>query len=120
MKTEDLRIGNLLYWIISPEVKKLHPVLQINTVYINDEIPNNYEPIPLDTEWLIKLGFKQENDGLFYRKPYNQKPIYSRGEYFGFNSLGAGSVNCNEFKYVHQLQNLYYVLTGEELTLNEI
>lgn len=32
---------------------------------------------------------------------------------------GSNSVYCKEIKYVHQLQNLFFALTGEELTIKE-
>jgi len=137
MKVEELRIGNLLYWVISPEVKKLHPVLQINTVYINDEIPNNYEPIPLTEEWLLKLGFKKVvyksthpdfTDETCYELEYKEFFI-SYADDFSMTLFVSKKTQddelgiCPDFKnmrYVHQLQNLYCALTGEELTINEI
>lgn len=116
MKANELRIGNYVKSFKGIEVVVDVLCDSVNTEKIEGVHYGDISPIPLSYDWLITLGFKQEN-GLFYRSPYNQKPIYSRGKYFGFNSLGAGSVNCNEFQYVHQLQNLYFALTGEELTI---
>jgi len=33
------------------------------------------------------------------------------------NELRIGSIIKNDFQFVHQLQNLYFALTGEELEL---
>ncbi|WP_407533773.1 hypothetical protein [Elizabethkingia miricola] len=75
-------------------------------------LPN--KPIELTEEWLIKFGFKLESD--------------AEGEYYENKGVGIlilrsddihfffGNPN-NKDKYVHELQNLFYALTGEELKL---
>lgn len=77
------------------------------------------EGVPLTEEWLLKLGLAkssivgrfdfaglnlQSNDGYFYLDYTDQ---YGEQEW------------CMEhkMKYVHQLQNLYFALTGEELNI---
>ena len=77
------------------------------------------KPIPLTEEWLIKFGLKQDStDKYWYFSPTYNKfyPLYERGIYWGFNGLG---LSVNEMQYVHQLQNLYFALRGEELTITE-
>jgi len=75
-------------------------------------------PIPLTPEILEKCGFKKLNNAWV--------PIdYSATDYFKWsftiwdNKDGTYRYNSAEFipelKYLHQLQNLYYALTGEEL-----
>ncbi len=80
-------------------------------------------PIPLTEEWLLKFGF--ETDGNFEDKneiilPNNEHDFiiefsdYTKNyHYTGGEGICYG-VGC---KYVHQLQNLYFALTGEELIL---
>lgn len=68
--------------------------------------------IPLNEEWLLKFGFELIN-GNKYRN--------------GHIELLDGPNHCYEYfyggftkiKYVHQLQNLYFALTGEELEIKE-
>lgn len=134
MKESDLRIGNYVYYehtthivdgiyenkVYSWWVKDREPVIEYEMKDVGGamvknpyrDAVNRYEPIPLTEEWLIKLGFEKNittdlyptfsydilnvNDGIIYVLNY------------GFVS---------HIKYAHQLQNLYFTLTGEELKL---
>lgn len=106
MKANELRIGN---WVNDQG-------LNLQVGMINSEIVKSMEPIPLTEEWLIKFGFKRDElNGYYYPTWRKFIPIYKRGHYYNFNGI---SLSCNDFEYVHQLQNLYFTLTGEELTYN--
>lgn len=90
--------------------------------YRND---GNCKPIPLTAEWLHKFGITWNNingseyyftttglDGLRLDPP-------TKGEDDGWTPMtpdGDGSIG-KEIFFVHQLQNLYFALTGEELTI---
>lgn len=134
MKANELRIGNLV-------LKYGSEILITPYDLINIELSlNEYEPIPLTEEWLLKFGFVEELD---------KKPSLKHGNYFsiwvmdykysfsyadfrkdwGFyhSYTDAGNENDNNrfdfiscgIKHVHQLQNLYFALTGEELQVKE-
>lgn len=100
MKTSELRIG---FWYnyegqpIQMDEDALSNILRIGGEY-------NYEPIPLTKEWLVKFGFKDGKRGWFKTGARNSK----------FNLYMYG--RCD---YVHQLQNLYFAITREELTIKE-
>ena len=83
--------------------------------YIKSE---DYEPILLTEEWLLKFGFewKQIKDLSSYTLPKLELYHYSSNNNKIFFEYADGEV---ELKYVHQLQNLYWVLCGEELTIKE-
>lgn len=74
-------------------------------------------PIPLTEEWLVKFGFKKVIDDARYNEwlvgklciEFDEKGCYFTGGECVYYS-------CN-IKYIHQLQNLYFALTGEELTI---
>ena len=72
-----------------------------------------HSPIPLTEEWLVRLGFEKSSDNNYYKG--GKFTIYNR---FGNFGLIGGSLSWKEFKHVHKLQNLYFALTGEELTQN--
>ena len=99
-------------------------------------------PIPLTEEWLVKFGFdvtESFNDGekvdyqyeLFFNIEYITERVfhYDTDEDGVTVSFGVREIWDNEdlmdsrswivknIKYVHQLQNLYFALTGEELTI---
>jgi hypothetical protein len=109
MKATELRIGNLVWEDYGGE----YEVLMISPNYVDLVKPflslsgrydiNSLKPIPLTEEWLLKLGFVWVED-IKILKGYLD-------DYIDGNSN-------TQLKYVHQLQNLYFALTGEELTLN--
>jgi len=79
-------------------------------------------PIELTKEWLIKFGFEEIYNSAFrlkYDHPCNFIGFdFSKNEdkhMEGFRYYGQ----YIKIKYVHQLQNLYYTLRGEELSLTD-
>ena len=117
MKAQDLRIGNL----VMTDVEKGSAFDGLNFVVGWSEIRDSeilgdnwgYKPIPLTEEWLERFGFEYSDlngdSGLWKIPPFQ---IY--GKYNQFIYDYRLDVN-----YVHQLQNLYFALTYEELQTDE-
>jgi len=114
MRANELRIGNYHYYHIvdkMDERKEWYEVCQIDyddlrILTIKDGIDEDYKPIPLTEEWLIKFGINRQ---------------ISVFEVYGNNSRGFHIDLGGEWlfiKYVHTLQNLFFALTGEELKIN--
>jgi hypothetical protein len=135
MKANELRIGNLIKGIyhdyddgIDEEIEN-ETVCKVATldvsgsvdypiyVYSDGEIEHfgDFEPIPLTEEWLLNLGFIKKNGYGFIKKDLAGNIFYSveTKEHFMFQYHDLRI----KIKHVHQLQNLYFALTGEELTL---
>jgi len=108
-----LQRGNLVYEN-RPEGKKIIQVETISKFLINGIGISAIEPIPLTEEWLLRFGFEKELDG-FYRK--NKSGIIEFCFYDNGILATTQSVCLSHFKYVHQLQNLYFSLTNNELTI---
>lgn len=74
------------------------------------------EPILLTSKILEQCGFKKDNrSSRFYKTPFF---IYAPGSpisSFAFGIIGRGRITT--MKYVHQLQNIYFAITGEELKI---
>jgi hypothetical protein len=75
------------------------------------------EPIPLTEERLVELGFEKLVD----RATGFKQSSYSIGNGMVIVNFDDGLLNVDfyrtlNYKYVHQLQNLYFALTGTELT----
>lgn len=129
MKANELRIGNYL------NGKRGHVVVTEiranNNVKIHDNTSSFYVgicliPIEITKEWLLKLGFE-------YSEYYKNYKVKAGNSYF--NSVGwndddcewyynndisdAGCYYITSIKYVHQLQNLFFALTGQELTIKQ-
>ncbi|MBA9078334.1 hypothetical protein [Rufibacter quisquiliarum] len=68
-------------------------------------------PIPLTEEWLLRAGFERnwEYTSVVYEKSCMQL------EWNGYHWTDGNDGFIVGVKYVHQLQNLYYCLVGEEL-----
>lgn len=105
MKANELRIGNYVF-------NKAHERKQLTEVYSDCSV---YEPIPLTEEWLLKFGFEL-NDGVYKKKGW---AIFLRKEDDGFLVSRYGRHIHLGVQYIHRLQNLWYELTDEELTLSE-
>jgi hypothetical protein len=124
MKENELRIGSWVkhpaaVWSHRTEVQgygyvefqwEEHDWAGIAECTINLE---DVKPIPLTEEWLVKFGFEYSDlngdSGLWKIPPFQ---IY--GKYNQFIYDYRLDVN-----YVHQLQNLYFALTYEELQTDE-
>lgn len=115
MDAKELRIDNL----VLDSTGNTH---RVEGVYPNRDY-SKWSGIPLTEEWLVKLNVNEEKEQNVFRINYVN---YHKGtntfnyciSYF-FDENGYVDNCFNEVKYVHQLQNLYFALTGEELTINE-
>ena len=80
---------------------------QLSIIYVN--------PIPLTEDILVKLGFEIENDNLF-----DDWSVFTKGNlaiyYDSSKDRFIYLETSIQIKHVHQLQNLYFALCGEELT----
>jgi hypothetical protein len=82
---------------------------------------DNLYPTPIDENWLTDFGFKKR------RNPNNTPTwiyvkdreiwYYQQMETLKFEIRYFGLYHQIELKYVHQLQNLYFTLTGKKLTI---
>tara|TARA_R110002153_G_scaffold154825_2_gene306874 strand:+ start:496 stop:906 length:411 start_codon:yes stop_codon:yes gene_type:complete len=111
MKAQDLRIGNLILdedGLVEVTRHTLGMIELLNT-------PGHYtkfKPIPLTEEWILKMGYKWKDNYKYYVKTYgnNKESIID----IKFVVMDMDYVPI--LKHVHQLQNLYFALTGEALT----
>jgi hypothetical protein len=113
MKANELRIGN---WVMVFPVKHPQQVCDVmfdsvNTESVFGQHYGEVDPIPLTEDWLLKFGFVSNP----YEDRYEKGTIHIECD----KTKGATYLwieNMPHIKYVHQLQNLYFALTGEELT----
>jgi hypothetical protein len=129
IKPEELRIGNLLKtsskslnYAEVATVRKIEPEVIFFEELWAGEYPSGIDGIPLTTEWLEKAGFLR-----------TVSATYSSGEKHDYDVyyLNGFTYNCiqnawwfglrlnNQPVYIHQLQNLYYALTGKELEFSK-
>jgi len=79
---------------------------------------NRWAPIPLTKEWLIKFRFGLRMDMPLFVKVREQtsEHIFFENDRYKYRLAGNRFVVV---KHVHDLQNLYHALTGEELTITK-
>lgn len=138
MKAKDLRLGN---WIVDDEnnlckITGLRPfdhsvrcdemegcLILIDIYKPNIEVSKGFEcdsneinSIELTEEWLLKFGFNKKSNGYIILTEMKEALLVS----FGNHNVSINGIAFNHsIKHVHQLQNLYFALTGEELTLKK-
>lgn len=121
MKVQDLRVGNKIIANFGKESGEREiEVFSINEsgcVYdenIDEHWGENLKGVPLTEEWLVKFGFRHAGNG-FYDLIGKHVSLANIGnEYFRSGFKGKSIKNIY---HVHDLQNLYHSLTGEELTI---
>ena len=113
-KASEFRIGNLIH------LGNKNQDIIINWAILGNINSQNffckdYLPIPINKEWLEKFGFVFTY-GVWLKATHETR---IKVEYAGSHCQLIGVVEYigKPFEYVHQLQNLYFALTGEELIL---
>lgn len=119
LSTQELRIGNLVDELGQPTV-----------VTLSNMSSPHFKPLPLTEHWLAELGFKNVIPNAHsYKNTYGRHGrnwfVFDHDcdlnvAYFDFKMKGeyASQEFQRQLMYVHQLQNLYFLLTNSELTLN--
>ena len=116
---QELRLNNLLdvysnYWRVSQ--------ISNNELYFKENEEYNHilnaKPIELTEEILLKCGFEKKEFDYFILKYGNNECYFS----YKRNNLelcrNMQTTASSKIKYLHQLQNLYFALTNQELTIN--
>lgn len=127
MKANNLRIGN---WIKYED--KLVQVVQLSSLMIlcqRDEnqflvncAPKSFQPIELTEKLLYKIGFcfgGVSGYGKHYVKTNGNDTlwckIYENGDMSLTCNNNANLIQLHKVKFLHQLQNAYFLLTNKEL-----
>jgi hypothetical protein len=115
LEAKELRIGNL--------VQELGDIVTVglDTFKHYKQMPNlmneNIKPIPLTDEWLIKFGFEWVGECSGYFDTYHAVYLFASGT-IEFHPYCTNDEDLHlTIKYVHQLQNIYFALTNQELTI---
>lgn len=137
IEVQSLMIGNYVWDNYSGymEVSLIDSVNESIDLRKNKTLPSgryiieDIEPIPLTEEWLEKFGFDKgtSEDGedvmiylnshwKFILEYYNFCQPSEDNGYYLIEYLGQLEI---QIKHIHQLQNLYFALTSEELTIKE-
>lgn len=128
IKASELRIGN---WYNDKRINRHFVVNQIHELSIShgdtDYSPTRIdyvEGIELTPEWLERFGFESEVSKSYSSGSPGVEFMVYRNSLFTYNDVQKawwydGKILQLQPKYVHQLQNLFFALTGRELELKK-
>jgi hypothetical protein len=122
MKATELRIGNLVYYNgiltkITPTEITFQEYWQRNKGKNSLKPEESIQPIPLTEEILFRCGFEWCAEAFGYFDKLHAAYIWDNGD-IEIHPFCTNDQDCwVKIKYVHQLQNLYFALTGEELNI---
>lgn len=108
MKIEELRYGNKIIYIDKEVSVDEHLFVDYSSSGGYCEL--YFKPIPITEEWLKRFGFKEGKKGPFAIDMIPDKLFIS----MDWEDPEEG-IRVPKPKFVHQLQNLYFAITGEEL-----
>lgn len=115
MKKSELRIGNNAYLKLETSQDTLVTICATDLMML-EEGKRHLLPIPITSEWLERFGFYCLSVGVFERITRSMdmrfRILKVSGNLF---IIGNYESSARPIQYVHQLQNLYFALTGEEL-----
>lgn len=122
---KELRIGSIVKFNESTNDREEGEVgkFKLSDFYSISEAGmdfDNIDPIPLTEEILLKCGFKKSKEG-YWDNGVIEVGYTTSDEYFQYEYLTGVGTSMTEMvnvKYLHQLQNLYFCLTGKELEVN--
>ena len=121
---KELRIGNLVSIMQenNGQIVELHSRtsnINILPTKIYSYFPyESLEPIPLTKEWLERLGFEELWIGRW--KHLEGNVDIEKYNDAGYHLLCEERTNWSKcYNYVHQIQTLFWILTGKELTIKE-
>jgi hypothetical protein len=132
----ELRIGSIIKYLRADLIVKIkivdNKLLSILTNQENQIDRSCHYPIGLTKEWFKKLGFieyENEYDTTYeieIEDGYKLESVKSLHSYTSFLLREVNNVTGDQLfflphniEYVHQLQNLYFSLSGKELTFDE-
>lgn len=131
MKATELRIGN---YFIPPNTGTIESntvmylgLKQGTKIFINSHKSSECTPIELTEDWLLKFGFEKDKNLPVFTKRTKVKDNFIIGnpemvlicnphQRIIWIESNTTHIKC---AYVHQLQNLYFALTGKELIKKE-
>ena len=131
VKAHELRVGNLLVMQYSekhhePTVNTVpEKIISVEPHHIElaHSDTSNLRTISLSDKWLSRMGFEPSaNYNIFYRRLNHHNLLVADLNHnivLATEADNKGSIGLTQVDYVHQLQNLYYDLTKQEIEIQQ-
>jgi len=136
MTMQELRLGNFVRykdlaensrWEIHQINYRDYELMHVAT-RVTGGISAHFKPIKINEDWLEKFGFEKNlKDNIEFN--YVKLPFivhFLEGKPYKVSSLGYANhgflegLDAGNIEHVHELQNLYFALTKEELLAKEL
>jgi len=117
MEAHELRIGN--YFKVYQTEEKVYDIFydtDEGVRFINDYNISIIEPIPLTEEWLLKSGADKVDNTEFTINRFRLKyqDVY---KFWYVTDLIDHTAYITKIEYVHEYQNMFFALNGDDLKL---
>jgi len=113
IEANEVRLGN---WLIEVPDKwvQVQDLIQTEFSYLLNGLDLElFRPIPITPAFLLKAGFKKQQDcwhrGTFVIRDFLEELFFHPN----------GAITGQHIEQVHELQNLYYAITKEELIIEQ-
>ena len=131
MRQSELRIGNYVWDRTDKviQIRSINAQIDMSGAWATIECNGiNYyvsycKPIPLTEEWLHKFGFEIEEKwdskaGKNFLQ-HDKEVVVSLSRYYGNHIYLLNAIHNPRYmiEYVHELQNVYHILTGRNLDI---
>ena len=131
MEAKELRIGNIFGFGEMIHEATHWDIRNLRVQELKGKKSLTYKPVSLTEEWLLKFGFKcvhiknihytvNDPNGVAELHKISIFPTVNNQWHIAFSDELNGYkdyIPTTKISHVHQLQNLYFALTGEELTI---
>ena len=129
MTANELRIGNYINpkvndIVVKDEFHKVEPTTMMMILGLIDNRGIEFEPIELTPEILEKCGFGKYPTGCYCKNLKTDDSYlaidlkYGNGVWLNiYQGKRENTIPLKHIKHLHQLQNLYFALTGQELEI---
>lgn len=117
IQANEIRIGNYIADIWTPNGLFKVTELRKDKIFYGNCFKAKYDdirPIPLTEGILLKAGFEKENFGFYLYKDFIVLKIRQSDNYWRFILKYR---DIKDIKYLHDLQNTIFALTGEEIKI---
>lgn len=130
IQSNELRIGNYVsHFGFTHQVEGIHSKGKLGEKHRHVVLETgvetflmNLKPIQLTEEWLLKFGFEKKVDEYVFQdfaiEDIHEGKTWCMKEFdyadVCYNAIGKG------INYVHELQNVYFALVGEELKIANV
>lgn len=130
MKLTEFRVGNNVFHSKHPstvfEIKDIdrhdNEIGLLDDGYFVKLDTSGLQPIPLTSDMIEKIGLKKRSDSadcnIWDMKDQNMRNGNLCLAFIKAGWIYPAAPGAIPFHYVHQLQNLYFALTGQELNFN--